>query len=1617
MPVRINLKELFGSDSQEITVDKLNFNFNKLLSLGIGLEGVKGLTGGTGSIGPAGVKGAKGDKGNQWFVGSDDPNVQTFTGLMDDDFYVLSDNSQIWQYDLITDTWNVVIDLGGIVNDYLNSAGTTFVRGFGDSSPQDSRYIVFPNRGNTVPDQDNDNNLGTSTSNNDILLLSNFNENGVVYNISDDLSDTDEYYTALQKIYVDRTNPVSKRYHLELGSLNDISGSPYKLSEIGQNLKIRHEYESGLFNGVFSISKRDSDSETTITNNGIFNFIYPRYNASGPTVQAEGFIQIGSRYAHAAMGRTYAEFDGINFNISGPGTGNAGIGIGYNFSNILTSINGRSFLLLSTDTTSITGIMLDTDTYQDNGNIEQLGTGLGEIKTIPTRVSTGLAFTPQTYGNAAIAASGNFIYQAEGTSGLYGTLQLLDSPSFIGYYFASDVTNPGNPKPTTVNSFTGLSQNTAIPNDYKPVGAAVCDVDVNGNFLYFITNQQSGTYTEVTSGPNLYHQSNLQIVQFNPKTGSNWQAHSYLGGTANNYIDGAHRIKIAGNKAIVVSNHLRDWGPSGGTAAASQYEHAGTVTSIDISDPANPKVTAVKSEARTHHLDLAISKGYAYTVAIDLGAPSASQHLGHNVKIHRYNLEETETGLTVSSGTLTGTPLEYQLSTSASNVGYSAHNDITSGFNKFGAISVSGHVIHVAHSNKLYTTKHDGNGGTIVAVNTLNYDADPYMRSMDMKVVGESLYILCASGNETSAYAPTASYIVKVNISNITTPIVVSKTNIGDPSASKLIIVGNTIYVNKTNGSGAGYLIPIEIDGFKSDAANIGSIKSTDINVTNNLTVGNSINAGQSLTVGKGGISTIGHIASKSMANDSKIWYRGIISGVTSAGVVTRLNENHGTKYDTDWVYQISMAESVNGATSKYVVYYDGPTSTWKVRTISKSSDGSVGSISISGDNFKITAASGTHTYTYNVEATFTDLGSASAGSLISPLHMIGSDMFFRMEGGTSGFNLNKDDGDITLANTLKLGFKSASGNTSTFKSASASVVNIDYTLPAVAPTAGQVLTSTAGGVLSWGSTASAGGWTDLGATVHATSLSANIGIGLVGGSVSAKLHIYKNDAIDIGGMLKIEQGGSGDPSVQFVSSDATSYILGIDRSDSSKFKINDSTGLTGARFTIHGATIGINKEAPTVGLDIVGISKTTFASRVENISSNAFSGAKGLEVISNGTSAILSVVSGQSGSPLSKFEVYHNHIKSLVPYRSEDGLVSAPSYSFRLDTTTGIYRKSTSSVGISGGNAELFSVSKTSYALINSQVDNPVGSGLVIDDTSASNSGAMWMTPRLSSGSFNWKTTAGDFGIFWNNNGYNNGIANTSGFVLSPHSNSYAGLRIGADGAVVMGSTAGKVLDMDGSTSNHCYLEFNSSKHGGRHGWLGFGSASNDNMTYHNEVSKKLVFSSGLNNSGGGNIGFQIVLNNGGAGAPPEIGSTAAGTGGHGVYVYAGGWQNMSANSFIPISDARLKTDIISLDTRAALDAVVSLNAVNYKMTSDLNTNRVGFIAQEVEPYIPEVVKYPNPDEDFSDKNSYGLNYSDMVAYNSAAIQELNLMILERDNRINELESRLAAIESHLGI
>ncbi len=117
--------------------------------------------------------------------------------------------------------------------------------------------------------------------------------------------------------------------------------------------------------------------------------------------------------------------------------------------------------------------------------------------------------------------------------------------------------------------------------------------------------------------------------------------------------------------------------------------------------------------------------------------------------------------------------------------------------------------------------------------------------------------------------------------------------------------------------------------------------------------------------------------------------------------------------------------------------------------------------------------------------------------------------------------------------------------------------------------------------------------------------------------------------------------------------------------------------------------------------------------------------------------------------------------------------------------------------------------------------------------------------------------------------------------------------------------------------------------------------------------------------------------------------------------------WQNIwSANGVQQTSDLRLKKDIIPLDN--GLSKVMQLNPVTYrwKKSNDQNT-KLGFIAQEVQEVIPEVVTTPtDPDEMLS------MNYAEMIPVLVSAIQEQQKQIdlLRAENA--ELSSEMAGLQ-----
>jgi hypothetical protein len=91
--------------------------------------------------------------------------------------------------------------------------------------------------------------------------------------------------------------------------------------------------------------------------------------------------------------------------------------------------------------------------------------------------------------------------------------------------------------------------------------------------------------------------------------------------------------------------------------------------------------------------------------------------------------------------------------------------------------------------------------------------------------------------------------------------------------------------------------------------------------------------------------------------------------------------------------------------------------------------------------------------------------------------------------------------------------------------------------------------------------------------------------------------------------------------------------------------------------------------------------------------------------------------------------------------------------------------------------------------------------------------------------------------------------------------------------------------------------------------------------------------------------------------------------------------------------SDRRKKENIKTIEN--ALDTIMNLRGVTYNKINDVNKRKqIGFIAQEVLPYVPEVV--------YSDNEDYfGVAYQNMVALLTEAVKE-------QQKQIEELKAKL---------
>ena len=108
----------------------------------------------------------------------------------------------------------------------------------------------------------------------------------------------------------------------------------------------------------------------------------------------------------------------------------------------------------------------------------------------------------------------------------------------------------------------------------------------------------------------------------------------------------------------------------------------------------------------------------------------------------------------------------------------------------------------------------------------------------------------------------------------------------------------------------------------------------------------------------------------------------------------------------------------------------------------------------------------------------------------------------------------------------------------------------------------------------------------------------------------------------------------------------------------------------------------------------------------------------------------------------------------------------------------------------------------------------------------------------------------------------------------------------------------------------------------------------------------------------------------------------------------------DVKCNSLFHTSDKRYKKNVKSLEN--ALNLIDFVNPVSYTTVDD-NKFKYGFIAQELENIIPNVVNIPK------DKNElYSIDYVSMIPLLTKSIQELSNIINFQQKEIDELKSKI---------
>lgn len=123
----------------------------------------------------------------------------------------------------------------------------------------------------------------------------------------------------------------------------------------------------------------------------------------------------------------------------------------------------------------------------------------------------------------------------------------------------------------------------------------------------------------------------------------------------------------------------------------------------------------------------------------------------------------------------------------------------------------------------------------------------------------------------------------------------------------------------------------------------------------------------------------------------------------------------------------------------------------------------------------------------------------------------------------------------------------------------------------------------------------------------------------------------------------------------------------------------------------------------------------------------------------------------------------------------------------------------------------------------------------------------------------------------------------------------------------------------------------------------------------------------------------------------------------------YLGSFSN-TTGAYSSFSDKRMKKNIQPMESM--LDMINKLQPVSYIIKTDAtNTQRLGFIAQDVQKVFPSFVTHVN--DKTRNKDQYLMDYSGFGVIAIKGIQELELQVKEKDDKINDLQAQINELKN----